>query len=102
MEITVETTIVNGKRSVIRYNGSNTLPEALRNIYEDQGDFYLKEFGISREDAHLAGWHENDRDFSISCEGWKQFISAGGKIDIKKTVVVETVPVASLVFTENE
>jgi len=83
-----ETTIVNGVKDT-KFNGFNTLAEALLEKFTDQGDFYVRALGVKREDAEIAGWHPNDKDFKESCQGWATMLVARGRI--KKTIITEYV-----------
>jgi hypothetical protein len=67
----------------------------LRRLFKDQGELYEQIFGVSREDADLAGWHPDDSDFCDACDGWVKFLEAGGKIE--KQVQTETMSVEEFV-----
>lgn len=60
---------------------------------ENQGDFYQRVLGVSRDDAFMAGWNPNAPwdSFSLREQGWRQFVLDAGKIH--KTVNEETVDV---------
>jgi len=99
-EITKVTTTVNGHSSVAYQVGPKTFDDkvlVLREIFRDQGELYEKIFGVSREDARLAGWHPDDGDFYTSCNGWVEFLKAKGKID--KQVQVETISIEDFVHS---
>jgi len=62
--------------------------KVLRKVFKDQGELYEKVFNIDRETARIAGWHPDDRDFSVWCAGWEEFLKNQGKIH-KEEIVEE-------------
>lgn len=95
--VIVKRIVVNGEEEVT-YNEEGRLESALRKLYETQGDMYYEEFGVCKEDAGKAGWHPADMNFSDTCEGWKKFLSEGGKIT--KAAVIDTIGVYDLIQDE--
>jgi len=55
--------------------------EVLKKIFKDQGELYEKIYHVDRETARLAGWHPDEKEFSVWCAGWEQFLSEKGKIN---------------------
>jgi len=95
------TTTVNGRTSVSyrvvaeitdhRMGLQFFVADVLRLLFKDQGELYERIFGVSREDAALAGWRPDDRHFCDVSDGWVKFLEAGGKIE--KQVQTETMSV---------
>jgi len=89
-------TVVISERDYIKYTTCdkefNTLHEALKKKYGNQGQLYSDVFGINEEDAKRAGWFPEDTQFSVAgSTGWNHFISDGGVVE--KTITKETVNV---------
>lgn len=76
--------------TVVRYNGKKNLYEAVSEIYPTHGALYENEFGVSREDAHDAGWHPEDGEY-MSCDGFRKFIRDKGIINKEETTQVLSV-----------
>ena len=98
MRIIRQTTVVNGKNRVaFLYEGNvySDVRQILSHLYKDLGDFYEKEFGVSREDAFLAGWNPN-KDFFSDDYGWYNFLKDKGKII--KNIITEEVELNYILF----
>jgi predicted enzyme related to lactoylglutathione lyase len=91
---------VNGKNYVkYIYNGKeyNNLIILIRENFNTQGEFYEKVFGISKEDAELAGWMPCVREFNVR-GSFGEFIKDKGKIE--KKVVEEMISLKQAVEDE--
>jgi hypothetical protein len=55
----------------------------LRKLFNKHKDLYGY-LGVSSQLAEWAGWHPEDSDFSLSCDGFKKFLADGGKITIQE------------------
>lgn len=100
MKINKKVITVNGNEKVgYEYNGKlfEKLSDLLRKNFTDQGEFYEVVAGVSRMDSEIAGWHPRDNEFTIRCDGWKQFLADGGKI--KKVEEVISVDVMDEIFS---
>ena len=74
------------------------LRKYLKARYKNQGDLYKKVFGVSFDDATLAGWEPAEWMFSKYCRGWMRFLKDKGMI--KKCTTTKIVPVSSILFEE--
>ena len=98
MKIIRQTMVVNGRSKVsYLYEGNeySDVRQILSHLYKDLGDFYEKQFGVSREDAFLAGWNPN-KDFFSDDYGWYNFLKDKGKII--KNIITEEVELNYILF----
>ena len=93
-----ETQVNTQKHKTYGDQDQEVLREYLHDRYKNHGNLYKKVFGVSFDDATLAGWHPDDCTFSKYCKGWVQFTRDKGKIKICTTTKV--VPVSSILFEE--
>lgn len=102
--IRVRIVTINGEEAGRTYivNGSEYkyLSDALRAKYGNHGNFYMKECGVSWEDAYMAGWHPEHSEFCFDCDGWRKFIDSRGKI--QKTVEERDVDIMEEIFEEDD
>ncbi|MDY6966983.1 MAG: hypothetical protein SVM80_13680 [Halobacteriota archaeon] len=84
MKCKIRTKEINGQvEKRYTYDGDlyGTLKEVLAAMYTDQGELY-EEYGVSREDAKLAGWdpYKTSNRFSAAESGYRKFLKDGGVI----------------------
>lgn len=99
MKCNICTKEINGQAErVYTHDGRDygSLKEVLSAMYTDQGELY-EEYGVSRDDARLAGWdpYRTSNRFSVAESGYRKFLMAGGVI--KKTEKQETADIKDLI-----
>jgi hypothetical protein len=103
---TIKVTTANGKKAnktttmwPFRTREYTSLARRLKAEYETQGKFYAA-CGVSEGAAGVIGWHPEDADFSVICEGWTAFLACGGEITCCTTITDEEVD--AVVFLEKK
>lgn len=55
-------------------------------LFNNQAEFYAL-FGVSKEDAELAGWHPEHNMFQTDCEGFNKFLVDNMQIDKSMEII---------------
>ena len=85
---TIREKTVNGK-SVTIYDSQEretsiftTVKSLMKCEYKDQGELYEKLYGVSREDAVVAGWCPYANMFEPANSGWRKFLQDEGVVEV--------------------